>query len=331
LSADNVLEWEIVTANGSLLTASPTKNEDLYWALTGGGPGTWGVVLSVTLKSYPEGIISGAAVDFSIQQSPSEDIFWQGVEAIHQFTPEYYAAGAVIPYTITGGTFFLQPLTVPNQTKEETAKLISGFTAKLDELKIPYSLNITQYDTWFDFFSAFYGPWPYGIYSSTQVQGSRLLPEKIVVNNTSALIDLYKTIAARPEGFYIIGNGVNPAKSSRTAPSNAVLPAWRDNYLHMLVVSPWDWNSTFAKNYERQDALINTILPAMTELAPTSGVYMNEGNPYEPDWKQAFFGSNYDRLKAIKQRYDPNGVFYAHAGVGSDDWVEDGDSRLCRI
>src|ERR1700712_2958713 len=49
LGADQVLEWELVTANGTHLIASPTQNSDLYWALSGGGPGTYGVVVSVTV------------------------------------------------------------------------------------------------------------------------------------------------------------------------------------------------------------------------------------------------------------------------------------------
>jgi hypothetical protein len=331
LSADNVLEWEVVTANGSHLVVSPTQNGDLYWALTGGGPGTWGVVLSVTFKAYPEGIMSGAALAFSVQQSPSEDVFWQGVEAIHQFIPEYYAQGAAVPYTITSGTFFLQPLTLPDKPAEDAAALISGFTAKLDELKIPYSLNVTQHNTWYDFFANYYGPLPYGIYSSTQVQGSRLLPEEVVLNNTSAIIDVYKNIAAMPEGFIIIGNGINPAGSSRTAPSNSVLAEWRKTYLHMLVVSQWDWSSTFTKNQERQGKLLNTILPAMKQLAPLSGVYMNEGNPYQADWENDYYGSNYAKLKEIKQKYDPSSLLYARTGVESDDWMEDVNGRLCRV
>lgn len=41
LGADNVLEWEVVTAEGIHLVATPTKNSDLYWALSGGGGGTY--------------------------------------------------------------------------------------------------------------------------------------------------------------------------------------------------------------------------------------------------------------------------------------------------
>ena len=35
LAADQVLEWEVVTGTGQLITASPFKNSDLYWALSG--------------------------------------------------------------------------------------------------------------------------------------------------------------------------------------------------------------------------------------------------------------------------------------------------------
>jgi FAD/FMN-containing dehydrogenase len=49
---------------------------------------------------------------------------------------------------------------------------------------------------------------------------------------------------------------------------------------------------------------------------------------HEEDFKEAFFGSHYDRLKKIKDRYDPGGLFVVARGVGSDDW----DASLnCRV
>ncbi|KAI0206592.1 hypothetical protein F4808DRAFT_644 [Astrocystis sublimbata] len=50
LSSDQVLEWEVVTATGEHLAATPSHNSDLYWALLGGGGGTYAAVLSVTTK-----------------------------------------------------------------------------------------------------------------------------------------------------------------------------------------------------------------------------------------------------------------------------------------
>lgn len=48
LGADQVLEWEVVTVQGQLLTATPTENSDLYWALSGGGGGNYAAVLWLT-------------------------------------------------------------------------------------------------------------------------------------------------------------------------------------------------------------------------------------------------------------------------------------------
>ena len=51
LAADNTLEFDVVTVDGRHVTASPTQNPDLYWALSGGGAGTYAVVLSATIKN----------------------------------------------------------------------------------------------------------------------------------------------------------------------------------------------------------------------------------------------------------------------------------------
>lgn len=56
MAADQALEWEIVTADGIHLIATPTQNSDLYWALSGGGAGTYAIVLSLTSKVYSEGV-----------------------------------------------------------------------------------------------------------------------------------------------------------------------------------------------------------------------------------------------------------------------------------
>lgn len=69
---------------------------------------------------------------------------------------------------------------------------------------------------------------------------------------------------------------------------------------------------------------------ALRELAPDSGVYMNEADPYEPGFQKEFFGENYGRLLEIKRRYDPGHVFWARTAVGSEMWVEGGDGRLCK-
>jgi len=59
---DNVLEITIVTADGDHVIANAYNNEDLFWALRGGGGGTWGIVTSVTYKTHPSNPFSTASL-----------------------------------------------------------------------------------------------------------------------------------------------------------------------------------------------------------------------------------------------------------------------------
>ncbi len=47
-----------------------------------------------------------------------------------------------------------------------------------------------------------------------------------------------------------------------------------------------------------------------------------------PDWQRSFWGQNYPRLRAVKAKYDPGGLFFVHHGVGSEDWSADGFTRI---
>lgn len=57
---------------------------------------------------------------------------------------------------------------------------------------------------------------------------------------------------------------------------------------------------------------------------------MTQANPYEVDWQWPFWGPNYPRLYAIKQKYDPDGLLWCHKCVGSEAWAEQEDGALCR-
>lgn len=55
-----------------------------------------------------------------------------------------------------------------------------------------------------------------------------------------------------------------------------------------------------------------------------------QADPNQPGWQTAFYGDNYDRLLAVKNKYDPDHVLYAHTAVGSDSYWTDNEGRLCR-
>lgn len=66
---------------------------------------------------------------------------------------------------------------------------------------------------------------------------------------------------------------------------------------------------------------------ALRRLAPRPGSYVSESDYFHPRWRAAFWGQHYPRLLKAKQRIDPDGLFFVHHGVGSEQWSADGFTR----
>ena len=73
---------------------------------------------------------------------------------------------------------------------------------------------------------------------------------------------------------------------------------------------------------------IDKSIEHLRAVAPDGGAYVSESNYFEKNWHQAYWGSNYSRLVEIKRKYDPDGLFIVHNGVGSDQWSADGFTNL---
>jgi hypothetical protein len=66
----------------------------------------------------------------------------------------------------------------------------------------------------------------------------------------------------------------------------------------------------------------------LRRIVPEAGSYVSESNYFNESWSRDFWGTNYPRLKAVKAKYDLNGLFFVHHGVGSESWSPDGFTRL---
>jgi len=116
VGVDNVLEITIVTADGDHVIANAYRNEDLFWALRGGGGGTWGVVTSVTYKTHPSApLSSGFLLANFTNVNSTQNVFAE----IIRLTPSLVEQGY-------GGYCRISPdhislsLMSPNVTAEET-------------------------------------------------------------------------------------------------------------------------------------------------------------------------------------------------------------------
>ncbi len=79
----------------------------------------------------------------------------------------------------------------------------------------------------------------------------------------------------------------------------------------------------------RRDArAIDLAAAELRKVVPHPGSYVSESNYFNPLWQRAFWGDHYPRLRAMKKRYDPEGLFIVHHGVGSEEWSADGFERL---
>ncbi|MGO9949442.1 MAG: BBE domain-containing protein, partial [Steroidobacteraceae bacterium] len=73
---------------------------------------------------------------------------------------------------------------------------------------------------------------------------------------------------------------------------------------------------------------IDLAAAELRKIVPNAGSYVSESNYFNSSWQNAYWGSNYPRLRAIKAKYDPDGMFFVHHGVGSEEWSKDGFTRL---
>jgi hypothetical protein len=75
-------------------------------------------------------------------------------------------------------------------------------------------------------------------------------------------------------------------------------------------------------------ARIHASVDELRAVAPGNGSYVSESNYFEKNWQQSYWGTNHSRLAAVKAKYDPQGLFFVHNGVGSERWSADGFTRL---
>ncbi|KAK3939574.1 hypothetical protein QBC46DRAFT_262899 [Diplogelasinospora grovesii] len=335
LSADNTLEFEVVIANGSLVTASRTTNADLYWALSGGGGGNYGVVMSMTVKSHPDTYVGGATLAFYASNTPT-DTFYAAIDAFHAALPDMVNAGSMVVYYFTNSFFMIAPITAYGKTSDQVQAILAPYIATLDSMNVTYTATYSQSATYYEHYNTYFGPLPTGsIQVGIAQYGGRLVPVSSVTDPKMAasLGNTTRFIAENNVTWIGVGTNVSSFGSATggAGAQNAVLPAWRNALVHVTLTTVWsfdpaEWDQMLAN----QGFMTDTIMPAIEAVTPNSGAYMNEADFQQPDFQDVFFGSNYSPLMCIKKKYDPDFFFYARNAVGSETWTVANDGRMCK-
>lgn len=341
IGADQVLALEVVTANGRFVTATPSVNSDLYWALLGGGGGTFGIVTSAVVKVHRKVPVTVSTWTLTSDASTA-GAFWEAVRFFWDQFPTYNAAKTYSYFTLmklAPGTYTwsMMPFFATDKTVAEYEALIKPFYERCIELGIRLEANTTHYNSFYPAYQATFAQLNYAVGGAGAIPGNRILPS-----------ENWETDGIRNQTFTAIRNAVEKAllvliyhqhAAEQGQELNSVNPAFR-NEEAMVVAVNLVTEQTAAGWKKSAETLNADILGPLRQVSPNGGSYGNEADIAEPDWQSAFWGRNYPRLLKIKTQVDPTGLFYVHHGVGSEEWyvddkgivgVQSSDGPLCRV
>lgn len=122
-------------------------------------------------------------------------------------------------------------------------------------------------------------------------------------------------VAAKSVAFDMVG-GPGLFEADPNSKETSVTPAWRSakTTLYMTIMN-LEANQLDEWNHAIRN--VSTLADQVRAISPKSGAYINESDLIEPNWEENFWGmENYTKLKSIKQKYDPTGMFRVWNGIG---------------
>lgn len=339
MAADHVLSIRVVTADGRFVTADAETNAELFWAIRGGGGSTYGIVTSMTIKGFPQIKVTTMRYNMTTSGNFTQDNFWEAQRAyVDKF--DYYAELGYYAYYrirhVNGEIFHdMTSWVAPNTSEAELRARLAPMFEKWKKLGVPFHPVIQEYDNFSD---AWADGFPEEVWTWTMRQASRFFPRESLIDDTTRAASFDAIRGVFDEGANLIMFNIrNPPGSSSI--DNAVNPAWRKVLMFALMFVTWNPANSTEYVTQLSRNLTYEWNPRWKRLTPGSGTYMSESDYIEPSWQHSFHGANYERLYALKQKWDPEGVFYAQNAVGSEDWamsemllghLPSQNSKLCR-
>ncbi|PIG79944.1 isoamyl alcohol oxidase [Aspergillus arachidicola] len=298
LGVDRVVQYKIVTPDGKYRIANECQNQELFWALRGGGGGTFGVVMESTHRVEPQQR-STIPRYLGKQCSQVGSRGWGG----------HISGNSLINVT---------PLLSLSEAKNSLAEAVAyaksqGGTAVIEE-----------FPSWYEFYQKYVVPNAVTV-GNAHFAATRLIPKTVFETATGRadLMNFFSMLLSKGGSVYI--PVVGPLLYKDVKPNSAT-PAWRDAIWSVGADGFWAWNSTL-QTREQKVAEMQDMTALLEEITPGSGAYSPEANPFTKNWQEAWWGNeNYDKLLKIKGKYDPNGLLGCWKCVG---WKESDAQSSC--
>ncbi|KAJ3575467.1 hypothetical protein NP233_g1082 [Leucocoprinus birnbaumii] len=325
LAADNALEFNVVTADGLARRVNEAENSDLFWAMRGGGPGTWGVIVNATFRTYPTFNATSYSLLVAVNDSSAMSAIVEA-HAKHAFDLDSMHGGSYFAVTYIGSNFSTYVIDIemylPNATSEQAIAAWAPYMEDITEAGGVVFSNTTTYGIINELLAL--NDDQIGGYA---VLGGRLIPESIYRQSPEAIGDTYKRLI--DAGALSVATGLlaggQVAKNADI--DNSVNPGWRTAKAQTYVINIIPDQGSIEEIHAAEYLFRTTQLPILESISGTSpAAYSNEADPFEIEWQKVFYGKNYPRLSSIKARYDPNDLFIVRTGVGAERWDSDEQS-----
>ncbi|HZZ89811.1 MAG TPA: FAD-binding protein [Caulobacteraceae bacterium] len=356
MAAASLLEAEIVLASGEALVVNHAQSPDLFWALKGGGGGTFGVVTRLTLATHDLPDMFGAArltlhaksdeafrrllarfvafyaenlfnPHWGEQVSAQRDnkleisMVFQGLsqdDARAAWKPllDFVAAN---PSDYDGqGSFLVLALPARHFWDPDFLKRLPGVITSDPRPGAPstdfwWSGNTDEAGTFWE------------AYTSAWLPAELLKPA-----NQARLVGAWFAASRHWGVSFHLNKGLAGAPDAAIASARDTATNPQATRAFALAIIACDGATLYGGRTpdlaggRARAGRVQAAMQALRACAPDAGAYVNECDYHQPDWQRAFWGENYPRLLAIKRKYDPDGLFTVHHGVGSEGWRDDG-------
>jgi FAD/FMN-containing dehydrogenase len=296
LAADNLLSADIVTADGRTLVASADQHQDLFWALRGAGA-NFGVVTSFEYQLYPIGRMLAGMVVHPFARAREVLRFYRDFSAA---APDELTTYAAMLYTPPPDSAQVVALVTcyngPIEQAEQLMRPLREFGPPLVDTIQP--LSYMQIQTQLD------DGFPPGVQNYWKSSFLRGLSDDAL----DAIVDHAATVPSPLSAVIIEQFG---GAMGRVDPRATAFPN-RESEYNFLIISRWQDPA----DDERQIAWTRQFWQALQPSA-SGGVYVNylEGGQEGAERVRAAYGVNYDRLRTVKQRYDPHNLFHRNQNI----------------
>lgn len=362
-TAASLLQAEVVTADGEVRIVNACSHPDLFWGLKGGGGGSLGVVTSLTLRTHelPDqfGLVRATV------KASSDDAFKALIGEFVAFSADHLVSehwGETVAFH-ADNTLGISML-FQGMNQDDAARVWQPFFDWIAEpahgctTTPPQVLSLPARRLWDAEFimqhlpgvlkiddrpgapaeNVFWtsnvgeaGQYLYG-YTSTWLPVALVAPAQRGRLTDALFASTRHWTVSLHFNKGLAGAPADALNATRDTPMN---PAVLDAFALAIIAGEGAPAFPGMPGHEpdvargrRAATRIAQAAQTLRTVVPEPGTYLSESNFFEADWQHANWGSNYARLAAVKRQYDPDGLFFVHHGVNSEEWSADGFTRV---